>query len=101
MKVTVSLIKADVGSLPGHHRVYKDQLELAKKKLQEAKELKKILEEKGYKAFIIVMDDITPEKLLGYQVDAFVITACPRIVVDDWKNYTKPLLLPEEVLEIV
>ena len=38
MKVTVSLIKADVGSLPGHHRVYKDQLELAKKKLQEAKE---------------------------------------------------------------
>ncbi len=38
MKVTVSLIKADIGSIAGHHRVYKDQLEFAKKKLEEAKE---------------------------------------------------------------
>lgn len=38
MKVTISLIKADVGSIAGHVRVYPKQIELAKKKLQEAKE---------------------------------------------------------------
>ena len=38
MRVTVSLIKADVGSLAGHHRVYEKQIELAKKILEEAKE---------------------------------------------------------------
>jgi len=37
MRVTVSLIKADVGSLAGHHRVYKEQIEVAKQKLEEAK----------------------------------------------------------------
>jgi len=37
MRVTVSLIKADVGSLAGHHRVYKEQMEVAKQKLEEAK----------------------------------------------------------------
>ena len=38
MRVTVTLIKADVGSIAGHHRVYKEQIETAKKKLKEAKE---------------------------------------------------------------
>lgn len=37
-KITISLIKADVGSLAGHHIVHSEQIELAKKKLQEAKE---------------------------------------------------------------
>ncbi|RLF21799.1 MAG: fructose 1,6-bisphosphatase [Thermoprotei archaeon] len=38
MKITVSLIKADVGSLAGHHVVHEKQKELARKILQEAKE---------------------------------------------------------------
>jgi len=37
-KVTISLIKADVGSLAGHHVVHPKQIEVAKKKLQKAKE---------------------------------------------------------------
>ncbi|RLF15209.1 MAG: fructose 1,6-bisphosphatase [Thermoprotei archaeon] len=37
LKVTVSLIKADVGSLAGHHRVHEDQMKVAKEKLEEAK----------------------------------------------------------------
>jgi len=37
-RVTVSLIKADIGSLAGHHRVFEEQLEVAKAKLKRAKE---------------------------------------------------------------
>lgn len=63
---------------------------------EKAKELKHKLEEKGFKAYIIAMDEVTPDRLLGFEVDVFVITACPRIVIDDWKNYDKAVLLPEE-----
>lgn len=37
MKVTLSIIKADVGSLAGHHTVIPEQMEAAAKKLKEAK----------------------------------------------------------------
>jgi len=38
MRITISLIKADVGGWVGHSTVHPKQLELAKQKLQEAKE---------------------------------------------------------------
>ncbi|RLE94064.1 MAG: fructose 1,6-bisphosphatase, partial [Thermoprotei archaeon] len=38
MKVTISLIKADIGGWVGHSVVHPKQEEYAKKKLQEAKE---------------------------------------------------------------
>ncbi|MEM2740261.1 MAG: fructose 1,6-bisphosphatase, partial [Candidatus Bathyarchaeia archaeon] len=38
MKVTISVIKADVGSLAGHHIVYQEQIDLAKMMLQKAKD---------------------------------------------------------------
>jgi 2-(3-amino-3-carboxypropyl)histidine synthase len=65
--------------------------------LKRGKVLKKRLDKKGKKAYIILMDEITPEKVDYLPYDAFVITACPRIVFDDWRNYKKPILLPEEV----
>jgi fructose 1,6-bisphosphate aldolase/phosphatase len=37
LKVTVSLIKADVGSLVGHHVVYEDQLKQARERMKDAK----------------------------------------------------------------
>ncbi len=37
MKVTLSIIKADIGSLAGHHRVHPKQIELAQRLLEEAK----------------------------------------------------------------
>lgn len=47
-------------------------------------------------AYMIAMNEITPERIDYLPFDAFVITACPRIVLDDWKNYKKPVLLPDE-----
>ena len=66
-----------------------------------AKEIKKILEEKGMEAYIILVDNVTPDVLLPYlELDAFVVSACPRIAIDDSQMYKKPLLTPQE-LEIV
>ena len=39
-------------------------------------------------------------RLLPYDLDAFVMTACPRIAIDDSAMYKKPVLTPDE-LEIV
>lgn len=60
-----------------------------------AEEVRKKLE--GKETIMIYLDNMTPDSLLPYKVDAFVITACPRIVVDDWKNYKKAILLPDEI----
>ncbi len=66
-----------------------------------AKEIKKVLEEHGMEAYIILMDNVNPDALLPYlEVDAFVVSACPRIAIDDSQMYKKPLLTPQE-LEIV
>ena len=66
-----------------------------------AKELKKILEEHEMEAYIILADNINPDILLPYmELEAFVVSACPRIAIDDSQMYKKPLLTPQE-LEIV
>ena len=59
--------------------------------------VKKKLESDGKKVIVLYMENITPDALMQFSVDAFVITTCPRIVVDDWKNYKKAVLLPEEI----
>lgn len=78
---------------------------LSSKKGQErlslALKLKSILEEAGKEAFIIILDDISPQLLVPFrELDAFVVSACPRIPIDDYQLYDKPLLTPTE-LEIV
>ena len=66
-----------------------------------AKEIKKILEDAKMEAHIILVDNVTPDVLLPYlDLDAFVVSACPRIAIDDSQMYKKPLLTPQE-LEIV
>ena len=43
------------------------------------------------------MDYISEEKLLGLEVDALINTACPRLSIDDFISYKKPLLNYNEV----
>lgn len=57
-----------------------------------AREIERLLEEKGKKSVTIVLDYITPENLMGLEVDAFVSTACPRIAVDDQARFDRPIL---------
>lgn len=66
--------------------------------LGKAEAIKKKLEENGRTAFIMVMDEINGPALLGIRADAFVNTACPRIVED---SFSKPIINAEDVDEVL
>lgn len=66
-------------------------------KLELAKEIKKKLEEKGKKAYILVFNEIKPEKLEGLDLDCYINTACPRIAIENRTNFKKPILNPDEI----
>lgn len=70
------------------------------RRMRRAKELRKLLRWKKRNAALIIMDKFDPEKLRALGFDAYVSTACPRIAIDDYAMYDKPLLTPQE-LEIV
>lgn len=66
-----------------------------------ARKIKQDLKDHGKESFLIMMDNISPDLLLPFlDLDAFVVTACPRIAIDDSQMYKKPLITPQE-LEIV
>ncbi|RZN63908.1 MAG: diphthamide biosynthesis enzyme Dph2 [Candidatus Methanoliparum thermophilum] len=50
---------------------------------------------RGYKAYLIYMNLIRPESI-GLKVDILVNTACPRIAIDDYISFDKPILTPIE-----
>ena len=60
-----------------------------------AENLKKKLEQKGKKAWILVMDEITPDKIIGMHIDCLINTACPRLY-EDTERLEKPLLNAED-----
>ncbi|RZN38339.1 MAG: diphthamide biosynthesis enzyme Dph2 [Methanophagales archaeon ANME-1-THS] len=51
--------------------------------------------EKGLDAYLIAMDEITEARLLGFKVDAFVNTACPRLA-EDFVHFNQPILSVNE-----
>ncbi len=60
--------------------------------------IKESLEKRGKKAYLIYLDEITPENLISFRkLDALVNTACPRVTIDDAKRYKQVLLTPVEL----
>lgn len=56
------------------------------------------LEDKGKKAYLIYLDEVTPENLMPFRkLDALVNTACPRIAIEDAQRFRQPLLTPIEL----
>jgi 2-(3-amino-3-carboxypropyl)histidine synthase len=47
-------------------------------------------------AYLITMDEVTPDRLVNFGMDAFVNTGCPRITTDDGPQFDKPMLTPQE-----
>jgi 2-(3-amino-3-carboxypropyl)histidine synthase len=47
-------------------------------------------------AYLITLDEVTPDRLLNFDFDAFVNTGCPRITTDDGPRFRKPMLTPGE-----
>jgi 2-(3-amino-3-carboxypropyl)histidine synthase len=64
--------------------------------LKQAERVKTLLEKKGKKAWILIMDQVTPEKLLGLNFEVLVNCACPRMN-EDSKLFKKPILNPEDI----
>ncbi|MBI2029879.1 diphthamide synthesis protein [Candidatus Gottesmanbacteria bacterium] len=57
------------------------------------------LKEQGKKPIVITMSELTIDKIMNfYHVDAFIELACPRIAIDDFAKYPKPILTFKEAL---
>jgi 2-(3-amino-3-carboxypropyl)histidine synthase len=65
--------------------------------LELAKKIKNNLEQKGKKAYILVFNEIKPEKLLGLDLDCYINTACLRITIENRTEFKKPILNPDEL----
>jgi len=52
--------------------------------------------EENENAYLITLDEITPDHLRNFGLDAYVNTACPRITTDDGPQFDSPLLTPQE-----
>jgi 2-(3-amino-3-carboxypropyl)histidine synthase len=47
-------------------------------------------------AYLLTMDEVTPDRLRNFGLDAYVNTGCPRITTDDGPQFDKPMLTPGE-----
>ncbi|WP_436900334.1 diphthamide biosynthesis enzyme Dph2 [Halovenus halobia] len=52
--------------------------------------------ENNENAYLITMDEVTPDRLRNFGLDAYVNTGCPRITTDDGPQFHKPMLTPGE-----
>ncbi|MFC6835917.1 diphthamide biosynthesis enzyme Dph2 [Halomarina ordinaria] len=52
--------------------------------------------EENENAYLLTMDEVTPDRLRNFDFDAFVNTGCPRITTDDGPRFHKPMLTPGE-----
>lgn len=59
----------------------------------------KKLKDKGKNVILITMNELSPDKLMNfYYVDCFIELACPRIAIDDFAKYQKPIVTFKEAL---
>jgi 2-(3-amino-3-carboxypropyl)histidine synthase len=57
------------------------------------------LKEQGKEAIIITMNELSPDKVMNfYNIDAFIVLACPRIPIDDFAKYPKTIITFKEAL---
>ncbi len=62
------------------------------KRLELAQRLKEIAGD----AVLIAIEEITPDRLLNFKVDAYISTACPRVAIDDAGRFPAPVVTPVE-----
>jgi len=61
--------------------------------------IEKKLKDAGKNVILITMNEVTPDKIMNfYYVDAFVELACPRIAIEDFAKYERPILTFKETL---
>ena len=65
---------------------------IGQKRIGLALELKKHVIKMGSKPYLLYMDEVSPEKLLGLDIDFYINTACPRII-DDYEKFKDFIIL--------
>ncbi len=73
---------------------------LGQNRLSMALDINYKLRSKALGSNIVIMNEVRPDYLMPYKADVYVSTACPRLAIDDYLRYTKPIITPVE-LEIV
>jgi 2-(3-amino-3-carboxypropyl)histidine synthase len=60
--------------------------------------VKETLEVFNKKSYVIALEDLSPTLLQGFTgIDCFVNTGCPRVAIDDYLRYPKPIITPVEL----
>lgn len=67
-----------------------------------AMKLKSEFEEISKKVVLLIAEEVNWERLAPFTfIDAFIITGCPRIALDNRESFYKPVLNAEEALELL
>ncbi len=62
-----------------------------------ARDIVKDLRKAGKKAFVVEMENTSPQILDSFSATAWVSTACPRLAIDDHLAYNRPIITPPEL----
>jgi 2-(3-amino-3-carboxypropyl)histidine synthase len=66
------------------------------RRLDLALELAEQAIERGYDAYTVTINELTPWTLYQFPAEAYVNTACPRVTIDDATRFKAPMLTPIE-----
>ncbi|MFQ6124183.1 MAG: diphthamide biosynthesis enzyme Dph2 [Candidatus Heimdallarchaeota archaeon] len=68
-------------------------LRSAQFRLKLAQKMQKWLEAENKETLLLILRDVTGERIMAFNfLDAFVVTSCPRIAIDDSEQFIKPVL---------
>lgn len=67
-----------------------------------AMRLKSALEERGREGVLIAADDVDWERMAAFSfIEAFIVTGCPRITLDNQESFGKPVLNEEDAYDLL
>ncbi len=72
-------------------------LKRGQQRIKLAYEVQQMLNAAGKLSLMITQDEFSPVSLQGFDLDCYVSTACPRIAIDDYLQYKKPIITPLEL----
>jgi 2-(3-amino-3-carboxypropyl)histidine synthase len=77
-------------------------LKPGQKHIEDALQVKALIEKHGKTVYLLAIREVTPESLLDFpSLDAYVNTACPRISLDAPEKFAKPLLTVNEFMVVI
>nr|MDO8080647.1 diphthamide biosynthesis enzyme Dph2 [Candidatus Freyarchaeota archaeon] len=66
--------------------------------LELARQIKNKIKSKGGEVYLLAAEEIAPERFYGLaDIEVLVITACPRIVIEDSPQFRIPVITPREL----